>query len=41
VLRGGSWISAAALLRSASRYGVGADGRLGNVGFRVARSIGP
>ena len=40
VLRGGSWVSASALLRSASRYGVSADGRVSNVGFRVARSIG-
>lgn len=39
VLRGGSWISDASLLRSAGRYGVQADGRVGNVGFRVARSL--
>lgn len=39
VLRGGSWISDASLLRSAARYGVQADGRVGNVGFRVARSL--
>ncbi|HTO61984.1 MAG TPA: SUMF1/EgtB/PvdO family nonheme iron enzyme [Bradyrhizobium sp.] len=38
-LRGGSWISEAALLRSAARYAVQADGRVGNVGFRVARDV--
>jgi formylglycine-generating enzyme required for sulfatase activity len=39
VLRGGSWISDASLVRSAGRYGVQADGRVGNVGFRVARAL--
>jgi formylglycine-generating enzyme required for sulfatase activity len=38
-LRGGSWISDPSLLRSAGRYGVQADGRVGNVGFRVARTL--
>lgn len=38
-LRGGSWISEGSLLRSAARYGVQADGRVGNVGFRVARDL--
>jgi formylglycine-generating enzyme required for sulfatase activity len=41
VLRGGSWVSAAALLRSAARYGVNVDARVSNVGFRVARTIQP
>jgi formylglycine-generating enzyme required for sulfatase activity len=39
VLRGGSWISEAFMLRSAGRYGVQADGRVGNVGFRVTREL--
>ena len=39
VLRGGSWVSDASLVRSAGRYGVQADGRVGNVGFRVARTM--
>jgi formylglycine-generating enzyme required for sulfatase activity len=39
VLRGGSWISEAFMLRSAGRYGVQADGRVGNVGFRIAREL--
>jgi formylglycine-generating enzyme required for sulfatase activity len=38
-LRGGSWISEASLLRSASRYGVPPEGRVSNVGFRVARTL--
>jgi formylglycine-generating enzyme required for sulfatase activity len=40
-LRGGSWVSKPALLRSAARYGVSPDGRVSNVGFRVARTIAP
>ncbi|MBZ0148885.1 MAG: SUMF1/EgtB/PvdO family nonheme iron enzyme [Pseudorhodoplanes sp.] len=41
VLRGGSWVSSPAHLRSASRYGVNADGRVSNVGFRVVRVLSP
>lgn len=41
VLRGGSWVSSPAQLRSASRYGVSPDGRVSNVGFRVVRDMMP
>jgi formylglycine-generating enzyme required for sulfatase activity len=39
VLRGGSWVSTASALESGSRYGVQAEGRVSNVGFRVARIL--
>ena len=39
VLRGGSWVSNPALLRSASRYAISTNARVSNVGFRVARSL--
>jgi formylglycine-generating enzyme required for sulfatase activity len=39
VLRGGSWASKADALESGSRYGVEAEGRVSNVGFRVARTL--
>ena len=39
VLRGGSWISNPAQLRSGSRYAIYANARVSNVGFRVARSL--
>ncbi len=39
VLRGGSWVSTADALEFGSRYGVQAEGRVSNVGFRVARSL--
>ena len=39
VLRGGSWISEGGAMRSASRYAVQAEGRAGNVGFRIARDL--
>jgi formylglycine-generating enzyme required for sulfatase activity len=38
-LRGGSWVSSPGALRSAGRYGIKAQGRVGNVGFRVARTL--
>jgi formylglycine-generating enzyme required for sulfatase activity/uncharacterized caspase-like protein len=41
MLRGGSWVSNPGLLRSAARYGVNGEGRVGNVGFRVARTLTP
>ena len=39
VLRGGSWVSTASSVESGSRYGVQAEGRVSNVGFRVARTL--
>jgi formylglycine-generating enzyme required for sulfatase activity len=39
VLRGGSWVSTVDAVESGSRYGVQAEGRVSNVGFRVARSL--
>jgi formylglycine-generating enzyme required for sulfatase activity len=39
ILRGGSWVSTAESIRSASRYGIQAEGRASNVGFRVARNL--
>ena len=39
VLRGGSWVSTADAIESGSRYGVQAEGRVSNVGFRIARSL--
>ena len=39
VLRGGSWVSKADAMESGSRYGVQAEGRVSNVGFRVARTL--
>jgi formylglycine-generating enzyme required for sulfatase activity len=39
VLRGGSWVSTAEAVESGSRYGVQAEGRVSNVGFRVAREL--
>jgi formylglycine-generating enzyme required for sulfatase activity len=39
MLRGGSWVSTAESIRSASRYGIQAEGRASNVGFRVARDL--
>jgi formylglycine-generating enzyme required for sulfatase activity len=39
VLRGGSWFSAATLLRSAIRYRMTPDSRLGNTGFRVVAVV--
>jgi formylglycine-generating enzyme required for sulfatase activity len=39
VLRGGSWVSNASAVESGSRYGVQAEGRVSNVGFRVARAL--
>ena len=39
VVRGGSWRDAPRLLRSASRFAVGADSRTAYIGFRVARSL--
>jgi formylglycine-generating enzyme required for sulfatase activity len=39
VLRGGSWVSRADAVESGSRYGVQAEGRVSNVGFRVARTL--
>ena len=39
VLRGGSWLSYARLLRAAVRFRGGADDRVGDVGFRAARTL--
>jgi formylglycine-generating enzyme required for sulfatase activity len=39
VLRGGSWVSSASAVEAGSRYGVQAEGRVSNVGFRVARTL--
>lgn len=39
VTRGGSWISGSLRVRSANRYGYGEQGRLSNLGFRVARTL--
>ena len=39
VVRGGSWKSAPALLRSATRSGALPDQRTATVGFRCARSL--
>jgi formylglycine-generating enzyme required for sulfatase activity len=39
VLRGGSWVSSANAVEAGSRYGVQAEGRVSNVGFRVARTL--
>jgi formylglycine-generating enzyme required for sulfatase activity len=39
VARGGSWNSAAASLRSASRSSVAAESRAANLGFRVGRTL--
>jgi formylglycine-generating enzyme required for sulfatase activity len=39
VIRGGSWSSIPDLLRSSFRYGGGADGRYGDIGFRLAQDI--
>jgi formylglycine-generating enzyme required for sulfatase activity len=41
VLRGGSWLSYARLLRSAVRFRGGPDDRASDIGFRVARSLPP
>jgi len=41
VVRGGSWINDPQFLRSASRYGVASVNRLGNLGFRVGRTLLP
>lgn len=41
VIRGGSWDNEARIARSADRYGDTADGRSGNRGFRVARTLKP
>jgi formylglycine-generating enzyme required for sulfatase activity len=39
VLRGGSWVSKADAVEAGSRYGVQSEGRVSNVGFRVARTL--
>jgi formylglycine-generating enzyme required for sulfatase activity len=39
VLRGGSWLNGARILRSDSRGKFGPGGRDNNVGFRVARDL--
>ena len=39
VVRGGSWKSAPALLRSATRSGASPDQRVATIGFRCARSV--
>jgi formylglycine-generating enzyme required for sulfatase activity len=39
VVRGGAWDSSAAGLRSTARMGMGADARLNNIGFRIARTL--
>ena len=39
VLRGGSWLSSPALLRSADRYIYDAGARVGFLGFRVSRTL--
>ena len=39
VVRGGSWVDAPRVLRSASRYRNSADIRVDNFGFRVARTL--
>ena len=39
VVRGGSWISDAFLLRPGARYGLRAGDRYDNFGFRVARTL--
>jgi formylglycine-generating enzyme required for sulfatase activity len=41
VVRGGSYVSYAAYVRSASRWGYLNTGRFDSVGFRVARTLGP
>jgi formylglycine-generating enzyme required for sulfatase activity len=41
VARGGSWDDVAAYLRSAARVRVTFDDRNGDLGFRIARTIGP
>jgi formylglycine-generating enzyme required for sulfatase activity len=41
VLRGSSWGDPPGFLRSAFRHGNSADGRIDNVGFRVARTLIP
>jgi formylglycine-generating enzyme required for sulfatase activity len=41
VVRGGSWTSGPQLLRSASRLGGIPDNRVGDVGFRVGRTLNP
>ncbi len=41
VVRGGSYVSYAPYIRSASRWGYRAEGRFDSVGFRVARTLGP
>ena len=40
-IRGGSWVTAPQLVRSASRNWFAADGRIDFLGFRVARALGP
>ena len=41
VLRGGAWLSGPRALRSAFRDGDGTGGRVGDAGFRVARTLTP
>jgi formylglycine-generating enzyme required for sulfatase activity len=41
VIRGGSWLNAAQLLRTANRYRYGPDFRASDLGFRVGRTIAP
>ena len=41
VARGGAWYNTARFLRSASRVGLDASGRLNSHGFRLARTLAP
>ena len=41
VLRGGSWKNENWDLRSANRFGIGADERVNDVSFRVSRRLAP